>query len=190
MNNKHPFESFLFCPRCGSNRFVVHNEKSKHCEQCHFTYYFNPSAATVALITNRQGELLVCRRAKEPAMGTLDLPGGFCDCFESGEQGVIREVKEETGLTVSRTDFLFSLPNTYLYSDFLVHTVDLFFRCHVDDTSPLSAMDDAADVFWIPFAQVNPDLFGLDSIRMGLKRFMKTVNDQPQNKHSKKIANI
>ena len=41
-----------------------------------FVYYFNPSSATVALILNERDELLVCRRAKEPAKGTLDLPGG------------------------------------------------------------------------------------------------------------------
>ena len=72
---KHPFHQFAYCPKCGSNEFVVHNGKSKHCNQCGFTYYFNPSAATVAVIVNEKNELLVCRRAKEPAKGTLDLPG-------------------------------------------------------------------------------------------------------------------
>ena len=37
---------------------------------------------------NEKKELLVCRRAKEPAKGTLDLPGGFIDMNETGEEGV------------------------------------------------------------------------------------------------------
>ena len=70
----HPLEQFRFCPKCGSAHFVEHNQKSKECRDCGFVYYFNPSAATVAVILNEKGELLVARRAKEPAKGTLDEP--------------------------------------------------------------------------------------------------------------------
>ena len=108
----HPLHLFKYCPECGSAHFEINNEKSKHCADCGFTYYFNPSAATVAFILNHKNELLVCRRGKEPAKGTLDLPGGFIDMAETGEQGVTREVFEETGLTVTETHYLLSLPNT------------------------------------------------------------------------------
>ena len=101
-SQEHPFAQFHFCPKCGSAEFEIHNEKSRHCRACGFTYYFNPSAATVGIIVNERRELLVCRRAKDPAKGTLDLPGGFCDCQETGEEGIIREVKEETGLTLAK----------------------------------------------------------------------------------------
>ena len=112
--DQHPLSLFKYCPKCGSPRFGIHNFKSKHCPDCGFTYYFNPSSATVALILNERDELLVCRRAKDPAKGTLDLPGGFVDMDETGEQGVAREVKEETGMEVTRAEYLFSLPNRYL----------------------------------------------------------------------------
>ena len=99
---KHPLAQFLYCPECGSPHFEVNNEKSKKCTDCGFVYYFNPSSATVALILNEKKELLVCRRAKEPAKGTLDLPGGFIDMNETGEEGVGREVWEETGLHLTQ----------------------------------------------------------------------------------------
>lgn len=170
---QHPLSQFRYCPKCGCDRFVEHNGKSKHCDACGFTYYFNPSAATVALILNERDELLVARRAKEPAMGTLDLPGGFIDMYETAEQGVAREVAEETGLQVTETRYLFSLPNLYMYSGFCVHTMDLFFRCTVEDTTRYQAMDDAAALSFIPLSEVRPELFGLTSIRSGLERFLK-----------------
>lgn len=169
----HPLELFKYCPECGSPRFEVNNEKSMRCADCGFVYYFNASAATVAFILNERNELLVCRRAKEPAKGTLDLSGGFIDMNETAEEGVAREVREETGLEVEQAAYRFSLPNTYLYSGFLVHTLDMFFVCKVKDTSRVEAMDDVADTFWLPLDKVNPADFGLDSVREGVRRFLK-----------------
>lgn len=170
-SHKHPFHAFHYCPQCGGN-FCEHNEKAYRCEQCGFVYYFNPSAATVAFIVNERDELLVCRRAKEPTKGTLDLPGGFCDMYESAEQGVAREVLEETGCEVLKAEFLFSLPNTYLYSGFLVHTIDSFFRCTIDPNACPSAHDDVAECMWVPMDRVVPEEFGLDSVREGVRRFL------------------
>ena len=167
----HPLDLFKYCPKCGSSHFMIHDEKSKKCADCGFVYYFNVSAATVAFILNEKDELLVCRRAKEPAKGTLDLSGGFADMGETGEEGVAREVWEETGLEVVDTKYLFSCPNTYLYSGFLVHTLDQFFFCKVKSNDSLKAMDDVAESFWVPVKDVDPSLFGLDSIRKGVERF-------------------
>lgn len=169
---EHPLSQFRYCPKCGSSRFDIHNEKSRQCADCGFVYYFNPSSATVAFIVNSRDELLVCRRAKEPAKGTLDLPGGFVNLYETGEEGVIREVKEETGLQVVRTRYLFSLPNLYVYSGFTVHTLDMFFCCEVEDTLHYKAMDDAAALFFVPLKDIRPEEFGLGSIRRGLQLFL------------------
>lgn len=172
---KHPLYQFMYCPECGSNHFIINNEKSKRCEACGFVYYFNPSAATVALIFNEKEELLVCRRAKDPAKGTLDLPGGFIDSFETGEEGVAREVLEETGLTVIETRYLFSLPNLYMYSGFEVHTLDLFYACKIDGNKEPMAQDDAQELFYVPLHQIDPSLFGLASIRKALTEFIKEI---------------
>ena len=157
MKDKHPLEIFRFCPVCGSKHFEVNNFKSKKCEDCGFTYYANPCAATAAIILkgqetgDKEPELLVVRRAKEPAKGTLDLPGGFVDMYETAEEGM-----------------------RYQYSGMGVHTIDMDYMVRVKDDTELHAADDAAECLWIPLSQVNPDDFGLTSIRNAVIRFLQT----------------
>lgn len=104
----HPLNYFAHCPVCGSDNFNVNDAKSKRCNDCGFVYYLNPSAATAAFILNENNELLVVVRKQEPARGTYDLPGGFCDMDETAEQGIAREVKEETNLDVTDVQYLFA----------------------------------------------------------------------------------
>jgi len=161
---------------CGSDHFVENNFKSKKCEDCGFVYYFNSSAATAIFITNRVEELLVVRRAKEPAKGLFDLPGGFVDLHETAEEGIIRELKEETGLQITLPRYLFSLPNIYRYSGFDVHTVDLFFQCKIESSSGLYAGDDAESLFFLKKEEIQPEAFGLNSIRRAVGIWLKDLS--------------
>ena len=179
----HPLEKFKFCPVCGSHRFEEHNFKSKQCLDCGFIYYANPCSATVTFILRQSPsmpgseELLVARRAKEPAKGTLDLVGGFVDMDETVEQGLLREIGEETGLTVDNYQYLFSIPNIYKYSDMLIHTLDMFYEVHVEADVQPNAADDVAELMWIPVEKVDYRLFGLHSISQGVERFVKSKQD-------------
>ena len=166
----HLLDTFKHCPKCGSDTFAENDFKSKRCGNCGFVYYLNPSAANVAVITDGKGNILVATRSKEPAKGTLDLPGGFCDCHESAEEGVIREVLEETGLKVTATRYLFSIPNIYSYSGMEIHTMDLFFECRTADKATLRAADDVQELQWMALETLDSNLFGLNSIREGIKR--------------------
>ncbi|MED5528699.1 MAG: NUDIX domain-containing protein, partial [Actinomycetota bacterium] len=53
-----------------------------------------------AVVFDDQGRLLLVQRANPPAQGLWSLPGGRQEPGETAEQGVVREVREETGLTV------------------------------------------------------------------------------------------
>ena len=169
----HPLDLFHYCPKCGSELFEINNFKSKHCSNCGFTYYQNPSSSTAAFILNSKGELLVARRGKEPAIGTLDLPGGFVDNGESGEQGIIREIKEETGLEIKEVKYLFSIPNIYRYSGMDIHTLDMFYLCHAEEGADVKAGDDVAECVWLPLREVYVERFGLRSIREAVHRFLQ-----------------
>lgn len=171
MTTEHPLARFHRCPMCGSAKFNANDTKSKRCDDCGFVYYMNPSAATAAFIINSRGELLVVRRAKEPAKGTLDLPGGFVDIGETAEEGIVREIREETGLEVTECKYLFSRPNIYPYTGIDVHTLDMLFECKVNNEAEARADDDAAELMWIPIEKINPEEFGLASIRKAVEIF-------------------
>lgn len=179
----HPLATFHYCPRCGSSHFAEHDARAKRCADCGFTYYANASASTVAVILRPSPvggdaqELLVARRAYEPARGTLDLPGGFVDPGETAEAGVVREVREETGAEATVRELLFTIPNAYPYSGHVVHTCDLFFRVDIPADASLHALDDAADLFWLPLADVRPEHFGLNSIRQGVERLLHLLRE-------------
>lgn len=165
MCKKHPLALFEFCPRCGSAQFAANDSRSKRCKNCGFTYYLNASAATAAVIVNSRGEILVSRRAFEPARGTLDLPGGFVDPGETIEDGMRREIYEETRCRVKDMRWLFSMHNSYRYSGFDVPTADSIFLVHLAEGETPVASDDAEALKWIAVEDLNPEAFGLQSIR-------------------------
>lgn len=174
--SQHPLSDFQYCPHCGAATFAVNDAYSKCCKTCGFVFYANASAATVAVIINSRNELLCVRRDRDPARGTLDLPGGFVDPGESITDGLVREVKEEVNGDVQHFDFLFSIPNIYPYSGHEVHTSDAFFRCTLSNESSIAAHDDAADFQWIPLKALEPSQFGLRSIRCGIERLLQKMH--------------
>lgn len=163
---------FKYCPKCGSDAFKQHNEKSMKCEACGFVYYINPSAATAAFIRNEKGDLLVCVRAKDPGKGTFDLPGGFVDNEETGEMAIAREMQEEIGLAPAAIRYLFSIPNLYEYSGLSIPTLDLFFECTIENNARLRASDDVADCFFLPLKEIDTRKFGLRSIREAVCKYI------------------
>jgi ADP-ribose pyrophosphatase YjhB (NUDIX family) len=170
---------FTHCPACGSERFVQNNVKSKRCETCGFVYYVNPSAAVAAFIVNTSGDLLVCKRGKEPEKGTFDLPGGFVDDHESAEGAVKREIEEELKAKVIDAKYLFSLPNEYEYNKMTIPTLDMFFECSLEDMTHLKPSDDVEDCFFIPLNELNPELFGLKSIKKAVGIFIAGRKGDP-----------
>lgn len=165
---KHPLSDFKYCPHCGNERFLPDSPTGSRCEHCGFTFFPNACAATAAIIVDQEGRLVCVRRAKDPAKGKLDLPGGFVDPGESITDGLIREVKEELGGDVVSYRFICSFPNVYPFSGHLVHTADSFFLCRLSDYEQLRAGDDAAALERIPLEEVRPEDFGFDSIQRGI----------------------
>ena len=63
------------------------------------TYPQRPFLAVSAAIV-RDGKVLIVRRARNPALNLYTLPGGVVETGETLSEAVMREVREETQLTI------------------------------------------------------------------------------------------
>ncbi|MEA4935914.1 MAG: NUDIX domain-containing protein [Paludibacter sp.] len=163
---------FRYCPVCGSKGFKPNNVKSMRCDECGFVMYVNPSAAVAAFIVNHRDELLICTRANDPEKGKFDLPGGFVDENEMAEQAIEREILEELGMKVDAGKYLFSIPNDYLYSGWMLPTLDLFFLFEVGENFVPIPADDVKECSFLPLDQIDVDKFGFKSMRQAVGRFL------------------
>ncbi|WP_158748873.1 NUDIX hydrolase [Acidobacterium sp. S8] len=59
-----------------------------------------PIVGVGAIIFNDENQILLIQRGQEPLKGEWSLPGGALELGETLEQGIRREVLEETGLEV------------------------------------------------------------------------------------------
>ena len=94
------------------------------CDECGEIHYQNPKLV-VGTIPERDGKLLLCRRAIEPRYGYWTLPAGFMENNETAGQAALRETLEEAGARVELGEAfsMISVPR--------VNQVHLFFRARV-----------------------------------------------------------
>ena len=77
---------------------MIDGRERKFCPSCRWVHYVNPLPVAVAYTVNVKNELLVIRRAHEPALNEWALPGGFLETGEEPHEGCLRELMEETSL--------------------------------------------------------------------------------------------
>jgi len=102
-----------------------------------------------AVIRDRAGRLLLILRGHEPGKGLWSIPGGRIESGETDEQAVVREVREETGLTVTCGRLLGSaeLPGR---DGAVIEVRDYLAALPVEAASAAAkAGDDAAAVRWV-----------------------------------------
>ena len=162
----HPKDVIKHCPRCGCDKFITNDSgRSFRCEECRFNYYLNNSAAIACLIFDKEGRLLLCKRAVEPAIGMMDLPGGFVEPMETAEQAAKREIREELDVEVVKLEYLVSFPNEYIYSGLSVFTLDLAYICEIESFEGIKAGDDISAVEFVYPKEIIMDELYSDSMR-------------------------
>jgi ADP-ribose pyrophosphatase YjhB (NUDIX family) len=165
-----PAELFRFCPRCGAPRAADnHNLSPFRCVGCSLAYYFNPTVAAAAVVYDAIGRALFIRRAKEPSLGKLAVPGGFIDFGESAEEGLRREVREEVGIEIDRLQFLVSFPNIYPYAGVTYPVVDLYFTAVAVNPEAARPLDAVLGIEWRYPHEVPEAEIAFDSLRVALK---------------------
>ena len=115
--------------------------------------YDYPRSAAGMLVV-RRGHVLLLERAHAPRVGFLDVPGGFVEAGESLEGAARRELKEETGLTLGRADWLGFYWDTYFIKGFgRFPVMNFYYAGHWRAGEPKAA-DDAASAAWVPIASL------------------------------------
>jgi 8-oxo-dGTP diphosphatase len=101
-------------------------------------------------------KVLLVRRGQEPLKGEWSLPGGALELGETLQQGVVREVLEETGLIVvpgGIIEILDRIIQDEASQRVRYHYVLIDFVCQVTGGTLCSASD-AEDVRWVEHGQL------------------------------------
>ena len=123
-----------------------------------YTYkYPRPAVTTDCVIFTKEEEpkVLLIQRGNEPYKGCWAFPGGFMNMEETAEECAVRELKEETGLTVNQIQQIGAYSK--VDRDPRGRTISIAYLAIVDAPIAVSGMDDAAKAAWFPLASL-PDL--------------------------------
>ncbi len=105
-----------------------------------------------AVIRDDEGRLLMILRGHDPGRGLWSIPGGRIEPGETAEEAVVREVREETGLTVTCGPMLGTAELPGL-AGAIVDIRDYRASLAPGTAAIPAAGDDAADVRWISEAE-------------------------------------
>ncbi|MDG6243170.1 MAG: NAD(+) diphosphatase [Methanolobus sp.] len=101
----------LFCGRCGSATSFKEDERAKQCSDCGFVSFPKISPAIIVLIEKEDKVLLA--RSAHFRPGLYSIIAGFVEPGESIEQAVVREVREEVGVSIKNLRYFGSQPWPY-----------------------------------------------------------------------------
>ncbi|MFA4859841.1 NAD(+) diphosphatase [Methanoregula sp.] len=97
-----------FCGRCGTKTKPVRTERAKVCPACHQITYPRLSPAIIVLV--RKDNTILLARGKHAPPGRYSLVAGFVEPGETIEHAVHREVREETGISITNARYVASEP--------------------------------------------------------------------------------
>lgn len=138
-----------------------------------YTYKYPHPAVTTdcVILTFHEGRLkiLLVRRGIEPFKGQWALPGGFIRMDESAEEGALRELREETGVSgcTIKQFHTFSAPNR----DPRERVITIAFYALMKWQQAVGA-DDAEFADWIPADELPPLAFDHEII---IKEAMEAI---------------
>lgn len=125
---------------------------------------FPPMFITVDTVITCAGHVLLIQRGGQPGRGLWATPGGFLDVHEPVQASAIRELREETGLSLSDDEARAALKASRVFDDprrsAIGRVVTHGFHFELSGSfPPVAAGDDAREARWWPIADL-PSLRG------------------------------
>ncbi|HET6866580.1 MAG TPA: NAD(+) diphosphatase [Solirubrobacteraceae bacterium] len=141
-----------FCSACGAASLVADGGFSRTCPGCGAQHFPRTDPAVIMLVEH-DGHALLGRQAGWPK-GQYSVLAGFVGPGESVEEAVIREVKEESGITIHEPRFVASQPWPFPMS------VMLGFEAGSDGGEPSPGDGELEAVRWFSREEVGAALTG------------------------------
>ncbi len=168
-----PARVLRHCPRCGAAAVDVEAAYCLRCRSCGFELFLNAAAAVAGILHDGGGRILLAERARPPAEGLLDVPGGFIDHGETAEAALRREIREELGLALTETAYLCTIANVYEYGGYNYRTLDIYFWCRAQDLANARPADDIRRVDLRRPEEFAPRELAFDSVRAVVQRLAR-----------------
>lgn len=125
-----------------------------------YTYkYPHPAVTADCIVMTRDNQVLLIRRKNEPCRGQWAFPGGFMNIDETAEAAAVRELQEETGITLSETDIFQVGAYTAVDRDPRERVITIAYLAEIDAPVAVKGSDDAARAQWFPLDALPPLAF-------------------------------
>jgi 8-oxo-dGTP diphosphatase len=163
-------KDYRYCPACAASLSRCGDEtKRASCPSCGWVHYRNPAPGVVILITDENRVLLGKRAQSSYAARKWCLPGGYIEFGEDFLTAAIREVQEETGLTVEINSIL-SVCSNFLAAE--LHTLVVVLHARIIGGTQVPG-DDLDELAWFPLDGPFPEL-AFEADHHIMERYLKT----------------
>ena len=106
--------SHQFCGRCGAPMEAKATERAKLCPRCGLHHF--PRLAPAIIVLVERGRALLLARSRHFAKGMYSVIAGFVEPGETLEEAVVREVREEIGISIKEIRYFGSQPWPFPHS--------------------------------------------------------------------------
>lgn len=131
--------------------------------------YPHPAVTADCIVMTRDNQVLLIQRRNEPCQGQWAFPGGFMNIDETAEAAAVRELQEETGITLSETDIFQVGAYTAVDRDPRERVITIAYLAEIDAPVPVKGSDDAARAQWFPLDALPPLAFDHAEILLDAK---------------------
>jgi NAD+ diphosphatase len=103
-----------FCGRCGVRTIAHSTERARECPRCGVLHF--PRLAPAIIVLVERGREILLARARRFPTAMYSTIAGFVEPGETLEEAVVREVREETGISVAEIRYFGSQPWPFPHS--------------------------------------------------------------------------